>query len=361
MDKLFSNLRIHWHNPQLVALFLVLTGGVLVVVYLGGAMAPFITSLVVAYLLEGMVRPLVRLHIPRILAVLLVFGLFVCSLIVLFGVVLPILVEQLSRLLTEVPRITTTLQSLKGQAIESVKGVISVSLMEPLLARLLEGFQDLTARSVTYLLHGVPGLFSVVIYLFLVPFLVFFFLKDKNDLLRDMQRLLPRERDLLFKVLRDVDRGLGGYIRGKFWEMLLLGLATYLCLAYIGSEYAFLLGLLTGLSVLIPFLGVVVVIVPVAFLGVFQWGLTWDAFKPLMIYGVLQMVDGNLIAPLILGETVRVHPATIILAVLIFGSLWGLLGVFFAVPLAVLVKSVTDVILPPGDQPPSFRGYPSPS
>ncbi|MBF0137700.1 MAG: AI-2E family transporter [Magnetococcus sp. DMHC-1] len=347
MEKLISDLRIHFQNPQLVALLLVLTSGAVVVLYFGDAIAPFITSLVVAYLLEGMVRPLTLLRIPRILAVLLVFSLFIFLLVLLFGVVIPILVEQLSRLLGEVPRITTTLQTLKGQVTESLKGVISASLMEPLLARLLEGFQDLTARSVTYLLHGVPGLFSVVIYLFLVPFLVFFFLKDKKDLLQEMQRLLPRERELLFKVLQDVDRGLGGYVRGKFWELLLLGLATYLALAYIGCEYAFLLGLLTGLSVLIPFLGVVVVIVPVALLGVFQWGITWDGFMPLMIYGVLQMVDGNIVAPLILGETVQVHPTTIILAVLLFGSLWGLIGVFFAVPLAVLVKSVIDAILPP--------------
>ncbi len=349
MDRFLADLRTRLHNPQLVALLLVMVAGTVVVLRFGDAIAPFITSLVVAYLLEGMVRPLVRLHVPRIIAVLLVFGLFVCLLVVLFGVVLPILVEQLSRLLEEVPRMTTVLQGLKGRAIESAKGVMSANLVEPLFARLLEGFQDLTARSVTYLLHGVPGLFSVVIYLFLVPFLVFFFLKDKKGLLAAVQRLLPRERALLFKVLHDVDHGLGGYIRGKFWEMLLLGAATYLCLAYIGCEYAFLLGLLSGLSVLIPFLGVVVVTVPVILLGMFQWGFTWDAFKPLMIYGVLQMVDGNLIAPLILGETVRVHPTTIILAVLFFGSLWGLLGVFFAVPLAVLIKSIIDATLPPVD------------
>ncbi|MBF0178281.1 MAG: AI-2E family transporter [Magnetococcales bacterium] len=346
MERMLFTLRSHFRNPQLVALLLVLTGGILVVLYFGDAIAPFITSLVVAYLLEGMIRPLVRWRMPRILAVLLVFGLFMFLLVILFGVVIPILAEQLSHLLGEIPRMTATLQTLKGQVAGSLQGVISANLMEPLLARLLEGFQDLTARSVTYLLHGVPGLFSIVIYLFLVPFLVFFFLKDKAELLRGMQRLLPHERDLLYKVLRDVDRGLGGYIRGKFWELLLLGAVTYLCLAYIGSEYAFLLGLLTGLSVLIPFLGVVVVIIPVVLLGMFQWGVTMEAFQPLMIYGIVQMVDGNLVAPLILGETVRVHPTTIILAVLLFGSLWGLLGVFFAVPLAVLVKSVVDVILP---------------
>ncbi|HAT49303.1 MAG TPA: AI-2E family transporter, partial [Alphaproteobacteria bacterium] len=113
----------------------------------------------------------------------------------------------------------------------------------------------------------------------------------------------------------------------------------------IDFKYAFLVGLLTGLSVLIPILGLAVVALPVVVLGIFQWGLTWDAINPLIIYAVLQVIDGNILAPMILGETVKVHPTTIMLAVLFFGSIWGLSGVFFAVPLWVLLRSVLDAIL----------------
>ncbi|MBF0623753.1 MAG: AI-2E family transporter [Magnetococcales bacterium] len=344
MPDLFASLIRRFDNPQVLALTLSLTVGTGVVVFFGQAIAPFITAMVVAYLLEGMIRPLERLHLPRFLAVLLVFSLFILLLLLLFGVVLPILVEQLTQLLGEIPGIAKTLQRLLGELTVSVSGMIAPALVHNLLEQTVSGTQDLAASSVTYLLQGVPGLLSVLVYLFLVPFLVFFFLMDKRVLLDELNRWLPRERDLLYQVLKETDRGLGGYIRGKFWEMLLLGLSTYLVFAVMQFQYASLLGLLTGLSVLIPFLGVAVVTLPVILLALFQWGLTWEAFQPLLAYGILQAVDGTVVAPLILGETVRVHPTTIILSVLVFGHLWGLLGVFFAVPLAVLVKSFFDAL-----------------
>ncbi|MGN7613750.1 AI-2E family transporter, partial [Magnetococcales bacterium HHB-1] len=100
--------------------------------------------------------------------------------------------------------------------------------------------------------------------------------------------------------------------------------------------------ILTGASVLVPFLGVAVVTVPVAILGLFQWGLTWEAAQPLFAYTLLQLIDGVVVAPLILGEAVKIHPITIIISVLVFGSFWGMLGVFFAVPLAVLMRSIVN-------------------
>ncbi|MBF0308311.1 MAG: AI-2E family transporter [Magnetococcales bacterium] len=334
-------------DPHISGLLAALTIGTLVVVGLGPAIGPFLTALVVAYLLEGLIRPLTRIRVPRILAVFVVFSLFILLLLLFFLVLMPTLAQQISQLIDEVPRINRTLQEILVRFSAYAAGLVNPAMVENLLLRLVEASQNLLASTVTYLLHGLPGLFSILIYLFLVPFLVFFFLKDKEAMLVAVQRFLPRNRTLLIRVMRDVDAGTGGYIRGKVWETLLLGLVTYIVFALMNFQYAMLLAILTGLSALIPFLGVMVVIIPVAVLGVVQWGLTFEAVKPLIAYSILQLVDGNIVAPLILGEAVKIHPVTIILAVLVFGYLAGLLGVFFAVPLAILVRSVFEVLRNP--------------
>ncbi|MEO5340640.1 MAG: AI-2E family transporter [Magnetococcus sp. MYC-9] len=334
-------------DAQVAGLILALILGVLVLFFFGQALAPYFTAVVIAYLLEGVVRALRRIHCPRLLAVTLVFGLFLLTLSLLLFVLLPTLVTELVRISEEIPRITLTFKQLSRRLTESAAGYLNPEQVESMLLYLVDNSQEWVAKSVTFLLRGVPGLISVALYLFLVPFLVFFFMKDKEQLLAAFSRYLPGDRSLLDRVLREVNAGVGGYIHGKFWEMLLLGVSSYIAFALIGFHYAFIVGLLTGLSVLIPFLGLAVVTVPVVVLGVFQWGVTWDAANPLILYGILQLIDGNVVAPMILGETVHVHPTTIMLAVLLFGSLWGVIGVFFAVPLVVLVKSVLEALLPP--------------
>ncbi|MBF0461074.1 MAG: AI-2E family transporter [Magnetococcales bacterium] len=347
MDNLLDNWLRRLHDPQVAGLVLALFLGTLVLFFFGHALAPYLTALVIAYLLEGILRALQRLHCPRMVGVALVFGLFLLVFTLLLFKLLPTLVVELARISDEIPRFTPTFKQLSHRLSDSAAGFLNPEQVENMLQYLMDNSQEWFARSVTFLLQGVPGLISVTLYLFLVPFLVFFFMKDKALLLAAFSRYLPKDRSLLDRVLHEVNVGVGGYIHGKFWEMLLLGVSSYIAFAIIDFRYAFVVGLLTGLSVLIPFLGLAVVTIPVVLLGVFQWGVTWDAARPFIIYGILQLIDGNMVAPLILGETVKVHPTTIMLAVLLFGSLWGVVGVFFAVPLVVLVKSVLEALIPP--------------
>ncbi|MBF0296084.1 MAG: AI-2E family transporter [Magnetococcales bacterium] len=333
-------------TPQFMGLFLALLTAILMLMFFGSALAPYLTAVILAYLLEGVIRPLERLRVPRWLAVAVVFTLFMLLVMAALFVFIPAMVQELSRVSAEIPKITVTLKSQLHHLTESASRWIDSPFAENMIVGLVEKSQEWAAESISALLKGgLPGLLSMLIYLFLVPFLVFFFIKDKTSLLAAFERYLPRDRRLLNRVMREVSLGVGGYIRGKVWEMLLLGLTSYIAFVLIGFQYAFLVAVLTGLSVLIPFLGLAVVTVPVVVLAVLQWGLTWEATHPLIVYGILQLLDGNLVAPLILGETVHVHPTTIMLAVLVFGSVWGVAGVFFAVPLAVLVKSVLEVTL----------------
>jgi putative permease len=117
-----------------------------------------------------------------------------------------------------------------------------------------------------------------------------------------------------------------------------------------------LLGILTGLSTFIPYIGAIVVAVPVVLTGLLQWGWPVGALGTLAAYMVIQAVDANYLTPVIIGRETNIHPVAIILAILICGALWGFWGVFFAVPIAVIVKSVLDLVYFPSRE--STEGAP---
>jgi putative permease len=138
----------------------------------------------------------------------------------------------------------------------------------------------------------------------------------------------------------EVDRQIGNYVRGKFIEILIVWVVTFLTFSIMGMQFAMLLGVLVGLSVLIPYIGAAAVTIPVAILAYFQWGLSPEFLWLMLAYGIIQALDGNVLVPLLFSEVVDLHPIAIIVAVLIFGGLWGFWGVFFAIPLATLVQAV---------------------
>jgi len=129
-------------------------------------------------------------------------------------------------------------------------------------------------------------------------------------------------------------------LRGKLIEIVIVGMVTYLTFWFLDVNYAALLGLLVGISVLIPFVGAIVVTIPVATVGLLQFGWSVDFLVLMVAYLVIQGLDGNVLVPLLFSEVVDLHPIAIIAAVLVFGALWGFWGVFFAIPLATLVKAV---------------------
>ena len=182
----------------------------------------------------------------------------------------------------------------------------------------------------------------LAIYVVLVPLIIFFVLKDKRQILAWFSKFVPRRNELSLRVWREVDVKIANYIRGKFVEISIVWVTTYIIFAVMGLNYSLLLSFLVGLSVIIPFVGAVAVTVPIALIAFFQWGLTANFWYLLIIYQVIQILDGNVLVPLLFSEVVNLHPLAIIVAVLFFGGIWGIWGVFFAIPLATLVQAVIN-------------------
>jgi putative permease len=167
---------------------------------------------------------------------------------------------------------------------------------------------------------------------------VFFLLMDKRKILDWLSDLLPPTRALATRVWREMDRQIGNYVRGKLAEIVIVGDVTYVAFALMGLKYAVLLAVLVGLSVIVPYIGAVAVTVPVLLIAFFQWGWGPDFAYIMLAYTVIQVLDGYVLVPLLFSEAVNLHPIAIIVAILLFGGIWGFWGVFFAIPLATLVK-----------------------
>ncbi|MBX7275658.1 AI-2E family transporter [Pseudomonas sp. ERGC3:01] len=321
-----------------VLLFLAFTA----VLTLGGMLAPVLAGMVLAYLMQGLVTTLERLRLPGGVAVGLVFALFMGLLVVFIVLVLPLLWHQLITLFNELPGMLAKWQSLLLLLPERYPHLVSDEQVLQAIEVARGEIGKFGQWALTFSLSSLPLLVNIMIYLVLVPILVFFFLKDRAMIGRWVSGYLPRERALITRVAEEMNRQIANYIRGKVIEIVICGGVTYIAFVALGLNYAALLALLVGVSVVVPYVGAVVVTVPVMLIALFQWGWS-DQFIYLMaVYGIIQTLDGNVLVPLLFSEAVNLHPVAIICAVLLFGGLWGFWGVFFAIPLATLFKAVLD-------------------
>lgn len=189
-------------------------------------------------------------------------------------------------------------------------------------------------------LFSLTGIVVWLVYLVLVPLLLFFFLKDRKELLEWLSSFLPSKRGLLQKVSKEVHQNIGLYIRGKVIEIIVVAIFTYLVFWYFELRYGLLLAVLVGVSCLIPYVGAVVSTIPVVVVAYMQWGWSADFGYAMLFFTIVQVLDNNLLVPILFSQAVNLHPVAIIVATLFFGGIWGFWGVFFAIPLATLVKAV---------------------
>lgn len=332
--------RRYFSDPQAVVLAVILILGFAIIIFMGNMLTPVLAAIVLAYLFEGSVQYLTRAKMPRIIAVSGVFALFVASMLVIVFAVLPLISTQLSDLVQQLPQMINDWQTILLQLPERYPQVITEKQVSEIVdashTRITEFGQSLLSTS----LASIPHLITMLVYLILVPILVFFFLKDKKVIVEWFVNRLPKERPLLNRVWTEMDSQIGNYVRGKFYEIIIVGVVTFIVFTLMGLKYAALLSALVAVSVIIPYIGATVVTIPVAIAAYIQWGWGGDFGWILLAYLIIQVLDGNLLVPLLFSEAVNLHPVAIIVAVLVFGGLWGFWGVFFAIPLATLVNAL---------------------
>lgn len=327
-------------NRQLVILIAVMATIAAMIYVAGRILAPVMAAVVIAYLLQGVINRLIALSVPASVAfwaVLLAAA--ALTALVAFGL-LPLLVREISGLLEQVPSMMSSTRRLLDQLPARYPDLITVEQVNKLSSDIGSQILNLGQALVSYSFSSAVTILSLMVYLILVPFMVFFMVKDK-DLITDwFLGFLPEDRPLTDRVWREVDELIDQYIQGKIWEIVIVGTVTYAAFLFFGLQYAALLAAITGISVVIPYIGATVVTVPVVFVAYYQFGWSVELAYTTGVYLVIQALDGNILVPLLFGEVVNLHPVAIIIAVLFFGGLWGFWGVFFAIPLATVIHAV---------------------
>jgi putative permease len=340
MNLLTSWFKRTFADPQVVILGIVLVVGFAIVIGLGRMLAPVFASIVIAYLLEAVVTRLQMQGLHRLASVSLVFLLFLASLFfLLFGLV-PMLTRQLTQLVQQIPNYITQGQELLLQLPQRYPQMVSEQQVQQLISNVGNELALAGQQFLTWSLTSVGNVVGLLVLLVLIPVLVFFLLKDKDQLIDWFKGYLPTERSLVSSVWADVEAQIANYVRGKAGEIVIVGAVSYVTFVSLGLEYSALLATMVGFSVLIPYIGAAVITLPIAFVAYFQWGWGWEFGRVIIAYAIIQALDGNVLVPLLFSEALNLHPVAIIVAILVFGGLWGFWGIFFAIPLATVVAAV---------------------
>ncbi|CNI07880.1 putative permease PerM (%3DYfgO) [Yersinia massiliensis] len=340
LELLLQWYRRRFTDPQVIALLVILLAGFVILYFFSGILAPLLAAIVLAYLLEWPTARLQRLGCSRLWAATLVLVVFGGITLLAVFVVAPTVWQQGNNLISDMPKMLNKFNAFAQTLPSRYPALVDAGIVDMMAENLRTKMSGMGESVVKFSVASLIGLLTLAIYLILVPLMLFFLLKDKEQMLNAVRRVLPRNRGLAGQVWLEMNQQITNYIRGKVVEMVVVGVATYLVFFIMGMNYALLLAVLVGFSVLIPYIGAVIVTIPVVLVALFQWGLGADFWTLFVAYLVVQGLDGNLLVPVLFSEAVNLHPLVIILSVIVFGGLWGFWGVFFAIPLATLVKAV---------------------
>ena len=343
MFKVFRAWLDHFFaDEQALLLVVLLAVGLAAILMFGSTLAPVFASMILAYLTLGLVEWLERFGVNHLPAVWGIYSLFIALLMAFIFVLLPLLWYQATDLLGDLPLMLEKLRGLFMLLPEQYPELVNADQIKQLSDAAMAEIGNAGQLLVSFSLASIGQSLTWLVYLVLVPILVFFFLKDGHMMVLWLTSFLPTERNVLSNVWLEMDQQIANYVRGKVVEIVIVGGATYVAFLWLGLDYAALLAMVVGLSVLIPYIGATLVTVPVALIAYVQWGVSTEFYTLIFVYGIIQALDGNVLVPLLFSEAVNLHPVAIIVAVLFFGSLWGLWGVFFAIPLATLIKAVMN-------------------
>jgi len=340
LEEINNLFRKIFSNEETLVFAILLIVAFLILFFLGNILTPFLISIIFAYLLVGMQKRLEDYGLNSSIALILTYSFFLLLGIALMVWLGPLVYQQLESLVLEIPKWVNALMIFVQNVPEKYPDLVSsdqiTAFLQSLSGQITEISQNFLKASIT----GIQNTVTIAINLILLPILVFFFLFDRESIISSFLNILPKERAMLKKVWVEMDGQLSNYARGKAIEIGIVGLAAAIIFMYFGLEYVALLSVLVGFSVLIPYLGAFLVTLPVAAVGLLQFGLSFDFWLLMGAYLVLQILDGNLLVPILFSDAVKLHPVIIMLAVFVFGGMFGFWGVFFAIPIATLIKAI---------------------
>ena len=340
LEEINNLFRKIFSSEETLVFALLLSGAFLTLFFFGNILTPFLVSIIFAYLLVGMQKRLEEYGLNSTLALILTYSFFLLLGVALMVWLVPLVYQQLQSLILEIPKWVNSFMIFVQNIPEKYPDLISSDQITTFLQSLSGQITAISEDFLKASIAGIQNTVTIAINLVLLPILVFFFLFDRESIISGFLSILPNKRAMLQNVWIEMDDQLSNYARGKAIEIVIVGLVAAVIFMYFDLQYVALLSVLVGFSVLIPFLGAFIVTLPVAVLGLLQFGMTFDFWLLMGLYVILQMLDGYLLVPILFSDAVKLHPVIIMLAVFIFGGMFGFWGIFFAIPIATLIKAI---------------------
>ena len=312
--------------------------------------APILIAGFLYYLLNPLVNLLVKMGVKRLIAIALIFLLLIGIIVLIFMSVIPNLVEQLISLAKNIPSFVDNMQHwLQDAANNATRFPLFRELdVDKYISNLDVSAGTIIQQTLTGVTNSLASIIgkitTVVLLLITVPFILFYMLKDGEKLVPNIERVFPeKQRDNIKGLLEQLNKTLSDYISGQAIECLFVGTFTLLGYLLIGVDYAFLFGVIAGLTNLIPYLGPYLGLAPALIYTFFNS--PTQALLCIVVVLIVQQVDGNVIYPNVIGKSLNIHPLTIILILLVAGNLAGILGVFLGVPVYAILRTLVVFVV----------------
>ncbi|ASN05142.1 AI-2E family transporter [Virgibacillus necropolis] len=305
--------------------------------FLWSVFFPFFFSLFIAYLLYPIMQKIHSFNIPKGLAILIIYVLFLGGIIFAINRIYPLFLRQLTELSDQLPQFISTYKNWIYQIYES-----TAFLPETVHDKMDNLFQQIETRMgnlVSKLINSITKIFDIIVVVTVIPVLVFYFLKDKKRIKDWLKKWIPstyhhRAHEILFSI----DKSLGNYIRGQLLVSLFVSIATFTSYYFLDLKYALVLAIIMGFTNFIPYFGPIIGALPA--LAIALTVSTKLAVFVLITVFVIQLIESNFLSPFIVGKSIHIHPIAIIFALLVGGQVGGVVGLLLAVPLLTITNEI---------------------
>lgn len=302
---------------------------------------PIIISIIITYFLYNIQKLLTKINISTSISFLITYSLFLASFILILTIILPIIFKQLANLFDDLPIILQKIKILTYK----YPSIFSIEQTNILFSNITTYVQSIGKTLISASLISIAIIIKWTISIFIIPILVLFLLKDHKKILEWFNKIMPEKMRFWKNIWIEINKQIENYIRGKIIEIIIITIANYILFKIYKISYADLLSLMVGLSVIIPYIGAIMVSIPVVLISAVQLGISQEFLYITIIYTTIQLLDGNILVPLLFSEAVNLHPISIIISVIVFGSTLNIYGVFFAIPFAIVIKAIINIHL----------------
>lgn len=299
-------------------------------------------SIILAYLLNPVINRLERYGVPRGLGVLVIYIIIAGVIFIISFLIIPKSGKEIRRLLVLLPTyIERGSQFLDDLYMKYYMNLDSIPpifrSLEDVVFKNIANLEDIIVTGISRFLEGIISTFTKVVSLILIPIITFYFIRDKDYFVGKLYSIIPRRRrGEARELFIEIDRALGKFIRGRLLLALYVGVATTILLLILKVEFAIIIGILTGVVDIVPYFGPMLGFIPAVLFAFLNSPV--KALWAAIIFIGIQWVENNVLAPIIIGESIGIHPISILLALVIGGGAFGIVGMIFSIPTIVVLK-----------------------